>query len=97
MLGQRLACGHINERQAQQIFNALVQAVDTHQLWYDVLVTPTGCLGPCGEGPVIVVYPEGVWYVGVQPNDVNEIVEKHMLKGEIVERLRYQWPEQLKH
>ena len=50
-------------------------------------MTPTGCLGPCFEGPTVVVYPEAVWYVGVTPADVPEIVEKHMARGETVERL----------
>ena len=47
-----------------------------------------GCLGPCFEGPTIVVYPEAVWYVGVAAADVPEIVEQHMRGGRPVERLR---------
>ena len=53
-----------------------------------VAVTSTGCLGPCFEGPTIVVYPEAVWYVGVTAADVPEIVEQHMSGGRPVERLR---------
>ncbi|HVZ72386.1 MAG TPA: (2Fe-2S) ferredoxin domain-containing protein [Polyangia bacterium] len=62
-------------------------------LWGKVAVTPSGCLGPCFEGPTIVVYPEAVWYVGVQLSDVPEIVERHMRRGEPVERLRHVWEE----
>ena len=56
-------------------------------------VTGTTCLGPCESGPTVVVYPEGVWYGEVTPDDVNELIEKHMVGGEPVERLQYRWPE----
>ena len=42
----------------------------------------------CGRGPNMVVYPEGVWYSGVQPADVEEIVREHFGSGRVVERLR---------
>lgn len=47
-----------------------------------------GCLDQCEHGAVVVVYPEQVWYGGVQAGDVAEIVEKHLIGGEPVERLR---------
>ena len=47
-----------------------------------------GCLDQCEHGPTVVIYPEAVWYGGVQPEDVPEIIESHMIKGEPVERLR---------
>jgi (2Fe-2S) ferredoxin len=54
-----------------------------------VFVTETMCLGVCPhEGATIVVYPEAVWYVGVMPADVPELVQTHMLAGRVVERLR---------
>lgn len=53
-----------------------------------VRVNIAGCLDRCEEGPIIVVYPEGVWYTYVDEEDVDEIIEKHLLNGEIVERLR---------
>jgi (2Fe-2S) ferredoxin len=46
-----------------------------------------GCLDACAHGPTVVVYPEGVWYGGVTPADVPEIVERHLVGGEKVERL----------
>jgi (2Fe-2S) ferredoxin len=60
-------------------------------LWGKVAVTPSGCLGPCFEGPTVVVYPEAVWYTGVGPADVTEIVASHMRDGVPVERLRHDW------
>jgi len=47
-----------------------------------------GCLDGCDTGPTVVVYPEGVYYGGVQLSDVDEIVEEHLVKGNPVERLR---------
>jgi (2Fe-2S) ferredoxin len=48
----------------------------------------SGCLDHCAHGVTVVVYPEGVWYAGVTPADVPEIVERHLLGGQPVERLR---------
>ena len=46
-----------------------------------------GCLDACAFGPTVVIYPDGVWYGGVTPADVPEIVESHLLNGKPVERL----------
>jgi (2Fe-2S) ferredoxin len=54
-----------------------------------VRVNHSGCLDQCGYGPMIVVYPESVWYWGVRPEDVEEIVREHLRDGRPVERLRY--------
>jgi (2Fe-2S) ferredoxin len=48
----------------------------------------SGCLDQCEHGPTVVVYPDGVWYGGVTEDDVAEIVEAHIARGEPVERLR---------
>lgn len=53
-----------------------------------VRVNQAGCLDRCEEGPVIVVYPEEVWYTYVDESDVDEIIEEHLMHGRIVERLR---------
>ncbi len=46
-----------------------------------------GCLDACESGVAVVVYPEQIWYGGVQVSDVDEIVQQHVLKGQVVERL----------
>jgi (2Fe-2S) ferredoxin len=46
-----------------------------------------GCLDQCEHGVTVVVYPEQVWYGGVTPDDIAEIVEKHLIGGEVVARL----------
>ena len=53
-----------------------------------VRVNTAGCMDRCDQGPVIVVYPEGVWYTFVDREDLDEIIERHLQKGEIVERLK---------
>jgi len=53
-----------------------------------VRINTAGCLDRCAEGPVMVVYPEAVWYSYIDQEDVNEIIEKHLRNGQIVERLR---------
>lgn len=52
-----------------------------------VRVNKAGCLDRCAGGPVAVVYPEGTWYTYVDQADLDEIVERHLVKGEVVERL----------
>lgn len=53
----------------------------------EVSIYDTGCVGTCDLGPVVVVYPEGTFYVKVKPKDAEEIVTSHLLKGRVVERL----------
>ena len=52
-----------------------------------VRVNSAGCLNRCEIGPVMVIYPEAVWYTYVDEEDIDEIVEKHLVGGEIVKRL----------
>jgi (2Fe-2S) ferredoxin len=53
-----------------------------------VRVNTAGCLDRCSEGPTIVVYPEGVWYAYEGKEDIDEIIEEHLVNGRIVDRLR---------
>ncbi|HEY7436406.1 MAG TPA: (2Fe-2S) ferredoxin domain-containing protein [Methylomirabilota bacterium] len=55
----------------------------------EVRVNKAGCFSQCGHGPMIVVYPENVWYAGVQESDLPEILESHILNGVAVKRLIY--------
>lgn len=53
-----------------------------------IRINKSGCLGRCDEGPVIVVYPEGVWYQYVDKEDVEDIIQQHLINGQVVDRLR---------
>lgn len=52
-----------------------------------IRVTRTLCMGRCGEGPTVAVYPDGVWYRGVRPEDAQELVDEHLLEDRLVARL----------
>jgi (2Fe-2S) ferredoxin len=52
-----------------------------------VRINKAGCLDRCAGGPVAVVYPEGTWYTYVDASDIDEIVDSHLKRGEVVERL----------
>jgi (2Fe-2S) ferredoxin len=81
-------------RGSNAVLAAMQEAVAAHPaLRSTVAVTPCGCLGPCFEGPTLVVYPEGVWYAGVTIADVPELVESHLAGGLAVDRLRHEPPE----
>lgn len=53
-----------------------------------IRINKAGCLGRCDDGPVLVVYPEGIWYTYVDREDIDEIIREHLQNGRIVERLR---------
>lgn len=52
-----------------------------------IRINKAGCLDRCTGGPVVVVYPEAVWYSYVDESDIDEIVESHLKNGQVVERL----------
>ncbi len=58
----------------------------------EVKVSITGCFGFCEKGPIVKINPDNVFYVKVKPEDAKEIAEKHLLKGEVVQRLLYEEP-----
>src|SRR5512138_3005376 len=72
---------------ALEVSAAIQTALQKYQLDGEVRIVETGCLGPCAVGPVAVVYPDGVFYQGIKPEDAREIVAEHLLKGRVVERL----------
>jgi len=69
------------------VIEALRGEIARQGLSADIQVTTCGSLGLCGRGPNMVVYPEGVWYSGVKPGDVAQIVCDHLKEGKVVERL----------
>ena len=69
------------------VLDALDREIQARGLDNDMQLTTCGCMGLCDEGPVMVVYPAGVWYRRVQPSDVPEIVGTHVGDGKPVDRL----------
>ena len=88
-VGGKPSCG---ARGAAAVMTAFQQALGARpSLCARVAVTSTGCLGPCFEGPVVVTYPDAVWYAGVTAADAAEIVGEHLEADRPVERLRHTW------
>jgi NADP-reducing hydrogenase subunit HndC len=74
---------------SQKVINAFEKHLKDKGIEKEIKVVQTGCHGLCELGPVVIVYPEGVFYSKVQEEDVKEIVSEHLLKGRIVKRLVY--------
>jgi (2Fe-2S) ferredoxin len=53
----------------------------------EVRINKAGCLDRCEEAPVLVVYPEGIWYTYIDKSDIDEIIDSHFVKGQPVARL----------
>lgn len=75
-----------------QLADQLKQELDCTGLTERVRVKRTGCLGFCENGPIVQVQPEDVVYVKVKPTDIKDIVTRHLMNGEIVERLVFHDP-----
>lgn len=69
------------------VLEALDRAIQDSELKGNVQLTTCGCMGLCDEGPMMVVYPAGVWYRRVKPSDVSEIVDTHLRRDKPAERL----------
>ncbi|MBN0987584.1 (2Fe-2S) ferredoxin domain-containing protein [Amphritea pacifica] len=80
----RGSCGASGAGQITQMFS---EEVAKRNLFTQVAVTVTGCLGPCDCGPNVLVYPGSYLYIRVKPEDVNRIVEQHIMGGEPVQEL----------
>lgn len=68
---------------------ALKESVSRAGLKKRVRINRAGCLGQCGHGPMVVVYPEGVWYAGVDARGARQIGEGHLVAGRVVSAFRY--------
>jgi (2Fe-2S) ferredoxin len=71
-----------------EVIQEFMQQLEQRQLWGRFAVTGSGCIGPCSNGPSVLVYPEGVMYGGVKKDDVTAIIEEHLLGDTPVERLK---------
>jgi NADH-quinone oxidoreductase subunit F len=75
------------------LYEAMVEELATRGLEKEVQLIHTGCRGFCSMGPVMVIYPEGIFYCQVQAADAPELVEETLVKGRVVERLTYKTPD----
>ena len=80
-------CGFLGADDAFSFVKMYLQGLD---MWGEgkIRASKSACLGRCSDGPVCVVYPDGVWYSYIDEVDVKEIIESHLLTGVIVDRLK---------
>jgi (2Fe-2S) ferredoxin len=82
--GEKPSCG---ETHGMEIVEAFRSKLNARNLTVKVRAQKSGCLGICLYGQTVVVYPEGIFYVGVELNDVDEIIEEHIVNNRTVQRL----------
>lgn len=80
-------CGNLAGDSGFAFAKLYLQSLD---LWGEgkYRASKSGCLGRCKQGPLCVVYPDGIWYSYIDEDDVREIIDSHLLQGNIVERLK---------
>jgi sirohydrochlorin ferrochelatase/(2Fe-2S) ferredoxin len=84
-----LVCGNVDcaERGSLELIAAMRQHIKDGDRGRDIRVTRTSCMGRCGEGPTVAIYPDGVWYRGVAVTDAKDLVVDHLFGDRLVARL----------
>jgi len=77
------------EARSLEVHARLKEMIKSAGLKTRIRINHAGCMDQCGHGPMVVVYPEDIWYCGVTPDDVEEIVQSHLIGGTPVQRLIY--------
>ena len=80
----RSSCG---EAHGLELVSAFKEEIKKRDIQLKLRAQKSGCLDICDFGPTVVVYPEGIFYVGVELSDVNEIIEEHIIHNRPVARL----------
>jgi (2Fe-2S) ferredoxin len=75
---------------AESAFNYMKASIKKLNLngQHQVRINRAGCFDRCGEGPLMVVYPEAIWYTFIDNDDIDEIIRSHLQQGKVVERLQ---------
>lgn len=79
--------GFCHTKAGVDVMARFMEEIEERGLGNEVFLTNTGCFGICEKGPVVVVYPDNVWYASVTPGDVGEIMDEHIEGGQVVGRL----------
>lgn len=82
-----VCCNNMGAQELRDYAKGRIKALKLHGK-HKVRINNAGCLDRCDEGPVIVVYPEEVWYTYIDKEDIDEIINEHLINGRIVERLK---------
>ncbi len=81
-------CNNFDAQKMRDYVKDRVKALAVFSDTNRIRINSAGCMGRCEEGPVLVVYPEGVWYTYVDKSDLDEIIEQHLKRNLVVERLK---------
>jgi (2Fe-2S) ferredoxin len=81
-------CNNFNAQNMRDYVKSKVKKLGISSAENRIRINSAGCMDRCDAGPVLVVYPEAVWYTYVDEQDLDEIIEEHLKNGRIVERLR---------
>jgi (2Fe-2S) ferredoxin len=81
-------CANFGSQKMRDFVKDKVKAQGLDREGNRIRINSAGCLGRCEEGPVLVVYPEEVWYTYVDQSDLDEIIDSHLKNGRVVERLK---------
>jgi (2Fe-2S) ferredoxin len=79
--------GFCHSKEGVDIMSKFMEEIEERSIGGEVFLSNTGCLGICEKGPVVVVYPDNVWYGSVTPEDVPVILDEHIEGGKMVDRL----------
>lgn len=79
--------GFCHTKSGVDVLSTFREEIEERGLGGEVFISNTGCFGLCEQGPIVVVYPENVWYGAVTPEDVEEIMDEHIEGGNVVTRL----------
>ncbi|WP_426350721.1 NADH-ubiquinone oxidoreductase-F iron-sulfur binding region domain-containing protein [Alloiococcus sp. CFN-8] len=87
-----LVCGGTGctSSNSRSILEELEKQIKAKGLEEEVKIVMTGCFGLCAKGPIMIVYPEGAFYSHIKVEDIEEIVDEHIIKGRVVKKLLYQ-------
>jgi (2Fe-2S) ferredoxin len=85
MTGQQK--GYCHTKAGVQIVANFLEEIEERGLGDEVFVSNTGCFGLCEQGPIVVVYPDNIWYGKVSPEDVEKIMDEHVEGGKTVKEL----------
>lgn len=81
-------CNNFGAQNMRDYVKDKVKTLGLSTAAHRIRINSAGCMDRCDQGPVLVIYPEGVWYTYVDKHDVDEIIEEHLKNGRVVERLK---------
>lgn len=81
---ERLSCG---EQHGLELVAEFKKQLNDLKVGLKTRANKSGCMGICDFGPTVAIYPDGIFYVGVEKEDIKEIIESHILNKKTVERL----------